>query len=57
MTDKIALAVQNLLYSRPLFEYIGTDENSINVLVIGWNAFSEVFIDQCLQAGQKDSHF
>lgn len=57
MTDKITLAVQNLLYSRPLFEYIGIDEKNMNVLVLGWNAFSEVFIDQCLQAGQMDSHF
>lgn len=57
MTDKITLAVQNLLYNRPLFEYIGTEEQNMNVLVLGMDAFSELFIDQCLQTGQMDSHF
>ena len=57
MTDKYTLAAQNLLYNRPLYKYIGTDETNMNVLVLGWNHFLEMFVDQCLQAGQMDSHF
>lgn len=57
MTNNNTLAAQNLLYKRPLFQYIGREEANMNILVLGWNAFSEAFADQCLQAGQMDSHF
>ena len=57
MTDRIMLAAQMLLYNRPLYKYIGRDEANMNVLVLGWNEFSEKFVDQCLQAGQMDTHF
>ena len=57
MTDKYTLDVQNLLYNRPLYKYIGTDETNMNVLVLGWSPFLETFVDQCLQAGQMKSHF
>ena len=57
MTDKYTLAAQNLLYNRPLYKYIGTDETNMNVLVLGWNPFLEMFVDQCMQAGQMKSHF
>ena len=57
MTDQYTLAVQSLLYNRPLYEYIGTDETNMNVLVLGCSPFLETFVDQCLQAGQMKSHF
>lgn len=57
MIDGNMLAAQVLLYDRPLYKYIVRDEAGMNVLVLGWNAFSERFVDQCLQAGQMDSHF
>lgn len=57
MMDSNMLAAQMLLYNRPLYKYIGRDEVDMNVLVLGWNEFSEKFVDQCLQAGQMDSHF
>lgn len=57
MLDGNMLAAQMLLYNRPLYKYIGRDEADMNVLVLGWNEFSEKLVDQCLQAGQMDSHF
>lgn len=57
MTNHNILTAQNLLYHRPLFDYIGTGEQQMNVLVLGWDGFSEAFTDQCLQAGQMHSHF
>ena len=56
MKESYNLAAQNLLYHRPLYEYIGSSETGMNVLVLGWSSFSEAFVDQCLQAGQMDSH-
>ena len=57
MSEIYSLTAQNLLYKRPLFRYIGQNEFNMNVLVIGWSAFSAAFVDQCLQAGQMDKHF
>ena len=57
MMNTNMLAAQMLLYNRPLYKYIGKDEVDMNVLVLGWNEFSERFVDQCLQAGQMNSHF
>ena len=57
MADSVTLAFQNLLHKKPLFEYIGKDEAQMNVLVLGWDKYSTVFVDQCLQAGQMESHF
>lgn len=56
MEENYILAAQNLLYHRPLYEYIGSSESGMNVLVLGWSDFSEAFVDQCLQAGQMDKH-
>ncbi len=56
MNRNYTLAFQNLLYKKPLYEYIGEAEKNMNILVLGWNSVAEVFIDQCLQAGQMDSH-
>lgn len=57
MRENYSLKAQDLLYKRPLFKFIGADENNMNVLVMGWSAFSEAFVDQCLQAGQMYMHF
>lgn len=57
MSDSYSLKAQDLLYKRPLYQYIGKNESDMNVLVIGWNDFSEAFVDQCLQAGQMNLHF
>lgn len=56
MRENYILTAQNLLYHRPLYEYIGSNESGMNVLVLGWSDFSEAFVDQCLQAGQMDKH-
>lgn len=56
MTVHHPLAAQNLLYHQPLYEYIGSDETGMNVLVLGWSDFSAAFVDQCLQSGQMDTH-
>lgn len=56
MSYHCTLVAQNLLYHRPLYEYIGSSETGMNVLVLGWSRFSEAFVDQCLQAGQMDRH-
>lgn len=56
MLYEYSLAFQALLYKQPLFEFIGKTERNMNVLVLGWNQASESFVDQCLQAGQMDSH-
>lgn len=56
MLYECSLAFQALLYKQPLFEFIGRTEQNMNVLVIGWDSAVECFVDQCLQAGQMDSH-
>ena len=56
MDMKKNLAFQALLYKKPLYEYIGKNEVRMNVLVLGYNEYVAAFIDQCLQAGQMDSH-
>ena len=57
MTGVYSLKAQDLLYKRPLYNYIGQDEENMNVLVMGWSPFIEAFVDQCLQAGQMRHHF
>ena len=48
---------QYLLYEKPLFDYIKQKDSSMNVLVFGWDSFAREFVEQCLQAGQMDSHY
>lgn len=48
----INAAIQYHLYNNPLYKCIGTNENNINVLVIGLGSFSQKFLDICLQVGQ-----
>ena len=40
------------LYKKPLFEYVPTDAETVDVLIIGFGHYGQRFLDCCLQVGQ-----
>lgn len=46
------LAIQYHLYEHPLYQCSSNDEETINVLVIGFGNYGQKFLDACLQNGQ-----
>lgn len=47
-------AVQNLLYSHPLYDYI--NKNLVNILVLGYSDFTEKFIDYAFEMAQVNGY-
>lgn len=47
-----SLAMQYHLYAHPLYQCVRSDEDTINVLVIGFGNYGQKFLDVCLQSGQ-----
>ena len=56
MDKERVMAFQSLLYKNPLYTYVGSKERNMNILILGWNENMAAFVDQCLQAGQMNSH-
>lgn len=46
------LAIQYHLYEHPLYECVRPEEETIQVLVIGFGNYGQKFLDVCLQSGQ-----
>lgn len=46
------LAIQYHLYEHPLYQCVSSDEETINVLVLGFENYGQKFLDACLQDGQ-----
>ncbi|MCI8483000.1 MAG: DUF1887 family protein [Lachnospiraceae bacterium] len=47
-----ALAMQYHLYEEPLYRFLPKEEDTLNVLVIGFGNYGQKFLDLCLQTGQ-----
>lgn len=47
-------AVQNLLYSHPLYDYI--NKNLVNILVLGYSDFTEKFVDYAFEMAQVNGY-
>lgn len=47
-------AIQNLLYEHPLYDYISNEQ--VNILVLGYSAFSEKFIDFAFEMAQVSGY-
>lgn len=48
--DNAKAAISNLLFNEPIYKYCR--DKTLNVLVVGTGNYGQMFIDQCLQAGQ-----
>ena len=46
------LAIQYHLYAHPLYECVRAEEETIQILVIGFGNYGQKFLDVCLQSGQ-----
>lgn len=46
------LAIQYHLYKYPLYTYCSHTEDSLNILIIGFREYGQLFLDACLQIGQ-----
>lgn len=46
------LAMQYHLFEYPLFEKVGDDSQTVNVVILGFRNFGQKFLDACLQTGQ-----
>lgn len=47
-----AAVIQELLFRHPPYETAGREEANLNVLVLGTGTYGQIFLDNCLQAGQ-----
>ncbi len=46
------LAIQYHLYQHPLYRFLSKEDESLNVLVVGFGNYGRKFLDICLQIGQ-----
>lgn len=46
------LAIQYHLYKHPLYRFLSAEDESLNVLVVGFGNYGQKFLDICLQIGQ-----
>lgn len=44
--------LQEMLYRHPLYQYSPKNDPELRVLVVGTGTYGQLFLDQCLQAGQ-----
>ena len=44
-------AIQYHLYQHPLYHFLSEEDESLNVLVVGFGNYGQKFLDICLQTG------
>lgn len=51
------LAIQQLLFAHPLYQYVKNAEPDINILIVGFGNYGQKFLDAVLQVGQMRNKY